>query len=153
MLASSRINVSSLPDLLHTSKNSSPGRRTRQHRNMNSPGPSPVDIQHHLYSSFLEASTADVALHVRGSWEAIYRLHRVVLIQSVSVKLPVYRLAIQQVLIVQGFFRSLFTAGFAESSPRPTGHLRGTDEIDILFDDRNITRAGKRHNLFHRRTH
>lgn len=46
--------------------------------------PSPADIQIHLYSAFLQARTADVALHVRGSWNAIYRLHRVVLIQSVT---------------------------------------------------------------------
>jgi hypothetical protein len=46
-------------------------------------GPSAFDIQNHLYSSFLEGSTADVALRVQGSWHAIYNLHRVVLIQSV----------------------------------------------------------------------
>ncbi|RDB29400.1 hypothetical protein Hypma_015082 [Hypsizygus marmoreus] len=85
-------------------------------------GPSAVDIQHHLYNSFLEGSTADVALRVHGSWSAIYKLHRVVLIQS-------------------GFFRSLFTAGFIESSPRISSHINGPDEIVIHFDDRNITRA------------
>jgi len=46
-------------------------------------GPSAVDIQNHLYISFLQGSTADVALRVHGSWEGIYKLHRVVLIQSV----------------------------------------------------------------------
>jgi hypothetical protein len=45
---------------------------------------SPVDLQSHLYTSLLEARTADVALRVRGTWQAIYRLHRVVLIQAVS---------------------------------------------------------------------
>ncbi|KAL0950479.1 hypothetical protein HGRIS_007291 [Hohenbuehelia grisea] len=81
---------------------------------------SPAAIQHHLYLSFLDGSTADVALHVRGSWNAVYRLHRVVLIQS-------------------GFFRSLFTAGFAESSPRRRdSHI---EELNIGFDDHNITRA------------
>ncbi|KAG5642500.1 hypothetical protein DXG03_002697 [Asterophora parasitica] len=83
-------------------------------------GPSAVDIQNHLYNSFLEGSTADVALRVHGSWDAIYNLHRVVLIQS-------------------GFFRSLFTAGFAESSPR-IGSISGPDEIVVHFDDPNITR-------------
>ncbi|KAJ6626959.1 hypothetical protein B0H10DRAFT_1997416 [Mycena sp. CBHHK59/15] len=78
------------------------------------------DIQRHLYASFLHARTPDVALRVKGAWHAIYRLHRVVLIQAAS---PL------------GFFNSLFTAGFAESSPQP-------DEIDIIFDDANITRAG-----------
>jgi hypothetical protein len=43
-----------------------------------------LDIQQHLYHSFLNASTADVHVRVRGSWRAVYRLHRVVLIQSVS---------------------------------------------------------------------
>jgi hypothetical protein len=55
----------------------------RRSLTMNLPGPSPAAIQTHLYSSFLEAKTADVTLHVRGTWEAIYRLHRVVLIQAV----------------------------------------------------------------------
>ncbi|KAG6857655.1 hypothetical protein H0H87_010224 [Tephrocybe sp. NHM501043] len=86
-------------------------------------GPSPADLQNHLYTSFLEGSTADVALRVHGSWDAIYKLHRVVLIQS-------------------GFFRSLFTAGFAESTPR-IGSGTGLDEIVIRFDDPNITRAAR----------
>ncbi|GLB36572.1 hypothetical protein LshimejAT787_0308600 [Lyophyllum shimeji] len=89
--------------------------------NAKSHSPSAADIQHHLYTSFLQGSTADVALRVHGSWDAIYKLHRVVLIQS-------------------GFFRSLFTAGFAESSPRPAS-ANAPDEIVIHFDDPNITRA------------
>lgn len=83
---------------------------------------SPVDIQHHLYLSFLDGQTADIALKVHGTWRAVYKLHRVVLIQS-------------------GYFKSLFTAGFAESSPRLNGHHRGPDELEIVLDDRNITRA------------
>lgn len=51
---------------------------------MKSFGPSAVDIQHHLYLSFLEGRTTDIALRIRGSWHAIYRLHKVVLTQSVS---------------------------------------------------------------------
>ncbi|KAF9015404.1 hypothetical protein BDQ17DRAFT_1386144 [Cyathus striatus] len=79
--------------------------------------PSHLDIQSHLYSSFLQGRTADVALRVLGSWTAVYNLHRV------------------------GFFRSLFTAGFSESSnASPT---RAPEEIHIRFDDRNITRAGQ----------
>ena len=50
-------------------------------------GSNASEIQHHLYSAFLEGRTSDVALHVRGSWEGIYRLHRVVLIQAVSNKI------------------------------------------------------------------
>jgi hypothetical protein len=51
---------------------------------MNPPGPSATDIQSHLYNSFIHASTYDVAIRVSGrTWRAIYKLHRVVLIQSV----------------------------------------------------------------------
>lgn len=42
-------------------------------------------------------------------------------------------------LSAQGFFRSLFTSGFIESSPRLGG---GPHEIVVQFDDHNITRAG-----------
>ncbi|KAJ7651959.1 hypothetical protein DFH06DRAFT_1331179 [Mycena polygramma] len=73
------------------------------------------DIQRHIYTSLLHARTPDVTLRVRATWHATYKLHRVILIQA-------------------GFFNSLFTAGFAEFSPKP-------DEIDIIFDDANITRA------------
>ncbi|KAF8973826.1 hypothetical protein BDZ97DRAFT_1912281 [Flammula alnicola] len=89
---------------------------------VHSPGPSASDIQTHLYNSFLQASTYDVALRVNGTWNAIYKLHRVVLIQS-------------------GFFRSLFTGGFSESAARLISLRNGTDEISVIFDDDNITRA------------
>ncbi len=49
-------------------------------------GLSPDALQAHLYTAFLERKTADVALHVRGTWHAVYRLHRVVLIQAVSAR-------------------------------------------------------------------
>ncbi|CAA7260014.1 unnamed protein product [Cyclocybe aegerita] len=88
---------------------------------MHSPGPSPSDIQSHLYTSFIQASTYDVAIRVSGTWNAVYRLHRVVLIQS-------------------EFFRSLFTAGFSESSNKHSIHRNGADEISVIFDDFNITR-------------
>ncbi|KAK7064727.1 BTB domain-containing protein [Favolaschia claudopus] len=74
------------------------------------------DIQRHLYASFLHARTTDVTLRIRGSWHATYHLHRVILIQA-------------------GYFNSLFTSGFAESTSKP-------GQIDIIFDDTNITRAG-----------
>ncbi|EIW86358.1 hypothetical protein CONPUDRAFT_133800 [Coniophora puteana RWD-64-598 SS2] len=86
------------------------------------PAPSPSALQQHLYHSLLEGKTADVAIHVRGSWHAVYHLHRVVLIQS-------------------GFFSDLFTAGFAESTSRLNSHFAGPDRIDVLFDDHNITRT------------
>ncbi|PFH54700.1 hypothetical protein AMATHDRAFT_185472 [Amanita thiersii Skay4041] len=89
---------------------------------LGSPGPSAYDIQSHLYLAFLQGRTADVALRITGSWNAIYKLHRVVLIQS-------------------GFFRSLFTGGFSESAPRLHSHQYGADQIELVFDDRNITRA------------
>ncbi|KAJ7748480.1 hypothetical protein DFH07DRAFT_829825 [Mycena maculata] len=72
-------------------------------------------IQRHLYSSLLHARVPDVTINVRASWHARYRLHRLVLIQA-------------------GFFHSLFTAGFAESTPQP-------EDIEIIFNDDNITRA------------
>ncbi|KAF6766447.1 hypothetical protein DFP72DRAFT_866521 [Ephemerocybe angulata] len=82
----------------------------------------PVDIQSHLYASFLQGHTADIVLRISGRWKALYRLHRVVLIQA-------------------DFFRSLFTAGFAESSQQSRPRNRGVEEIHITFDDSNITRA------------
>ncbi|ESK96785.1 hypothetical protein Moror_6657 [Moniliophthora roreri MCA 2997] len=74
-----------------------------------------VDLAEHLYDSFLHAQTSDISIRASGSWSATYRLHRVVLIQS-------------------GFFRSLFTSGFQES-------LSEKKDIEVVFDDRNITRA------------
>ncbi|KAF9569807.1 hypothetical protein CPC08DRAFT_756787 [Agrocybe pediades] len=88
---------------------------------MHLPGPTPSDIQSHLYSSFLQASTYDVALRVNGTWNAVYKLHRVVLIQS-------------------GFFKSLFTGGFSESVPNNKAIRNAADEISVTFADMNITR-------------
>ncbi|KZT22116.1 hypothetical protein NEOLEDRAFT_1138458 [Neolentinus lepideus HHB14362 ss-1] len=90
---------------------------------MASPGPSPTDIQNHLYSAFLEGRTPDVVLRVRGTWHALYSLHRVVLIQS-------------------GFFQTLFTGSFVESVHKfhATGHRIRPDQVEIIFDDPNITR-------------
>ncbi|KAJ7630424.1 hypothetical protein FB45DRAFT_915461 [Roridomyces roridus] len=73
-------------------------------------------IQRHLYSGFVHGRVHDIVLNVRASWHATYKLHRLVLIQA-------------------GFFDSLFTAGFAESN--------APKEIEIIFDDLNITRAGE----------
>ena len=75
----------SLPDFFSTPKSESPRRAFRQPM---SPGsPSSVDLQQHIYNSLLESRTADICLHVKGTWEAVYKLHRVVLIQSVSASL------------------------------------------------------------------
>lgn len=72
-------------------------------------------LQSHLYRAFLDGRTHDVLLHVCGTWEGLYRLHRVVLIQS-------------------GFFKALFDGGFREAD--------GDGKVEVHFDDPNITRAG-----------
>ncbi|KAG8989684.1 hypothetical protein FRB93_003541 [Tulasnella sp. JGI-2019a] len=90
------------------------------------PGHSPHDIQNHIYSAFLNSATTDVSLRILAQgWAVEYHLHRLVLIQS-------------------GFFKSLFTRGFQESSRsqfNKDGEHR--DVIDVHFDDPNITRAGE----------
>ena len=83
------------------------------------------DIQSHLYNSFLTGQASDVCVRISGTFNATYRLHRVVLIQA-------------------GFWKDLFMGGFAESSI--TRHSRnepnsGEEVLDIVLDDRNITRA------------
>ncbi|KAF7306467.1 BTB domain-containing protein [Mycena indigotica] len=77
-----------------------------------------MNLQHHIYDSLINARAPDVILLVRATnWSSNYRLHRVVLTQA-------------------GFFSSLFTAGFAESS-----RIKAQPEVTIVFDDANITRA------------
>jgi hypothetical protein len=105
---------------------------------MNSPGPSATDIQSHLYNSFIHACTYDVAIRVSGrTWRAVYKLHRVVLIQSVRTAFTYYPSSPD--IPFQGFFRSLFTAGFSESQ---AARRAATDDIYVTFDDCNITRPG-----------
>ncbi|KAJ3849512.1 hypothetical protein EV368DRAFT_47176 [Lentinula lateritia] len=81
-------------------------------------------IQSHLYNSFLSGQTSDVSIRISGAFSATYRLHRVVLIQA-------------------GFWKDLFTGGFVESSVklRTTGRKSDTRILDVVFDDRNISRA------------
>lgn len=113
-----------------------------------SPPPTPRgNIQAHLYEAFINGETCDVSLICVGAapssrangrsapgWRASYESHRVILIQA-------------------GYFRSLFTAGFAESqtsSASPNAKNGGRSransyaELDVRlrFDDPNITRAG-----------
>lgn len=109
---------------------------------LSSPSHSPRNIQNHLYQMFLEGQTADVAVVVRGSWEALYKLHRVILIQSVRVLCPTRPMPLMP---AQGYFRSLFTNGFLESTSkyRSASGSTSTDVIELHFDDPNITRAGK----------
>ena len=47
-----------------------------------------------------------------------------------------------QLYYIQGFFKSLFTSGFEESSRPRSPRTAELDQVDITFDDRNITRAG-----------
>src|SRR5260221_8928395 len=49
-----------------------------------SPVPRPAVFQAHIYNSFLQGRTSDVALRIHGSWDATYKFHRVVLIQAVG---------------------------------------------------------------------
>ncbi|KAG8951623.1 hypothetical protein FRC04_005911 [Tulasnella sp. 424] len=109
----------------------------------------PQDIQNHLYHAFLNRATTDICIHVHAKgWNLAYDLHRVVLIQSVSRRLPSLsesHLRSRLKRRPQGFFRSLFTRGFRESSFRPTSpsSLDQPDVIDVHFDDPNITRAAR----------
>lgn len=115
-----------------------------------SPSPHSTNIQAHLYEAFLNHETCDVSLICVGAgqsgrggrpapqWAASYESHRVILIQA-------------------GYFKSLFTSGFAESSRSSSPHAnakrnatsRGRSgshaELDVRlrFDDPNITRAGE----------
>lgn len=87
------------------------------------------NLQTHLYDSFINQKTPDIVLAVRGrGWQAEYSLHRVVLIQS-------------------GFFRSLFTSGFLESSRHSPTRDDGLGEVEVRFDDPNITRPGEHRTL------
>lgn len=63
-----------------------------------------------------------------------------------SPSLPISSLS--ALTFLQGFFSSLFTAGFLESSNSP-----GLQHVDIVFDDRNITRPGASPHLPHHLTH
>ena len=102
---------------------------------MSPPTLSPADIQQHIYNSLVHARTPDVVLNVSGTWFARYKLHRIVLIQSVRTRFTMSTFVLTS---PQGFFSSLFTAGFLESS-----NSTGLQHVDIVFDDRNITRPGK----------
>ncbi|KAI0252687.1 hypothetical protein BJV78DRAFT_1200368 [Lactifluus subvellereus] len=90
---------------------------------ISSPVPRPAEFQAHIYNSFLQGKTSDVALRICASWHAIYKFHRVVLIQA-------------------EFFRHLFTGGFVESEgsdSTPGSHITSRP-IEVVFDDTNITR-------------
>ena len=76
-------------------------------------------LQAHLYTAFLERKTADVALHVRGTWHAIYRLHRVVLIQAVSMLSPQHCAPIDITPTDCSSPRNSFTPSLRLDSPSP----------------------------------
>lgn len=115
---------------------------------LTSPSSSGPSIQAHLYDAFLNRETCDVSLVCVGrqsarqsgtsatpqQWKASYESHRVILIQA-------------------GYFKSLFTSGFAESQNqssgangptvgRPRAYSYGELDVRLRFDDPNITRAG-----------
>ncbi|KAE9409404.1 hypothetical protein BT96DRAFT_913524 [Gymnopus androsaceus JB14] len=79
------------------------------------------DIQSHLYNSFLTGETSDVCIRISGAFNAVYKLHRVVLIQA-------------------GFWRDLFTGGFIESSLKRKTSFN-EEVFDVVLEDRNVTRA------------
>lgn len=51
---------------------------------MNLLGHSAQEIQNHLYQAFLSGDAADISVRIGGSWNAEYKLHRLVLTQAVS---------------------------------------------------------------------
>lgn len=54
------------------------------HSPVSSPVPRPSEFQAHIYNSFLQGRTSDVAIRISGaSWDAIYNFHRIILIQAV----------------------------------------------------------------------
>jgi hypothetical protein len=96
------------------------------------------DLQDHLYDSFLHGSASDITIYVVGTWEAHYRLHRVVLTQAVRLSC-LRRLCWNLILdSLQGFFNSLFTSGFRESSQKHSSNF-----ITLELPDFNISRAGE----------
>lgn len=81
---------------------------------ISSPPHSPRQIQNHLYQMFLAGQTADVAVIVRGSWEALYNLHRVILIQSVSLLQPA---PVAELIVVRTTFERSLPTAFASRNP------------------------------------
>jgi hypothetical protein len=109
---------------------------------ISSPIPQPAEFQAHIFNSFLQGKTSDVALRVRASWHAVYKFHRVVLIQAVRIFIhPNTPFAY---IPSQEFFRHLFTGGFVESEGKDSspGSCITSGPIEVVFDDTNITRPG-----------
>jgi hypothetical protein len=106
-----------------------------------SPVPRPAEFQAHIYDSFLQGRTSDVTLRIRGSWHAIYKFHRVVLIQAVCTLRPLSPQFSLHLHPSEEFFRDLFTGGFVESEDKSSPGSRVTSgPIEVEFDT-NITRA------------
>ncbi|ORY32283.1 hypothetical protein BCR39DRAFT_523756 [Naematelia encephala] len=96
--------------------------------------PSTQMLSEHMYQSFLKGTCADVRLWVR-KWGVGWQVHRMVLVQA-------------------GFFHSLFTGGFSEMASGNSVSRKGKDksiiwsdeewqgdDVELQFDDPNITRA------------
>jgi hypothetical protein len=109
-----------------------------------SPIPRPAEFQAHVYSSFLQGRTSDVAIRIRGSWDAIYKFHRVVLIQAVCTLSLLLLQRSLHLLPFEDYFRHLFTGGFVESEDKNStpGPRVASGPIELEFYDTNITRAG-----------
>lgn len=106
-----------------------------------SPVPRPAEFQAHIYNSFLQGRTSDVDIRIRASWDAIYKFHRVVLIQAV--RSLVFVRSNVSLYSFEEFFRHLFTGGFSESEDKDSSSgSRVSRPIEVVFDDINITRPG-----------
>lgn len=109
-----------------------------------SPVPRPAEFQAHIYDSFLQGRTSDVALRICGSWDAFYKFHRVVLIQAVCTLSLLLLWSSVRLHLLEEFFRDLFTGGFVESEDKgfSPGSRVASGPIELTLYDPNITRAG-----------
>ena len=109
-----------------------------------SPVPRPAEFQAHIYDSFLQGRTSDVALRICGSWDAFYKFHRVVLIQAVRTLSLLLLWSSVRLHPLEEFFRDLFTGGFVESEDKgfSPGSRVASGPIELTLYDPNITRAG-----------
>lgn len=116
---------------------------------------SALDLPSHMYRSFLTGSCADVRITIK-QWNVAYRFHKVVLVQAGffdSLFLGGFSEDISEERGEVGGNKTYLTAKATSSSAavqpqgRPGGkhihkHVRdGLTQLDLTFDDPNITRA------------